>query len=122
MTKEGSQDPNSPANVNVKETVHVFNAIAAQRETYVLVVLSPVSGGRGIDLSSGRKEQSLNSSSTPSLDSQEEKCIPGSSACIRYANLDEWPSSPRPGGLAIHNNDQFHRLERTACSQERQQQ
>ena len=30
-----ASDANSPANVNVKETVHVFNAIAAQRETYV---------------------------------------------------------------------------------------
>ena len=27
-----ANEPNSPANVNVKETVHVFNAIAAQRE------------------------------------------------------------------------------------------
>lgn len=42
MRKHGSahvsNDPNSPANVNVKETVHVFNAIAAQRETYVIPV------------------------------------------------------------------------------------
>lgn len=32
-TGNPATDPNHPANVNVKEAVHVFNAIAAQRET-----------------------------------------------------------------------------------------
>lgn len=35
MKRNGNISGTTEANVNVKETVHVFNAIAAQRETYV---------------------------------------------------------------------------------------
>ena len=37
MRRHGNTAGASEVNVNVKETVHVFNAIAAQRETYVLL-------------------------------------------------------------------------------------
>ena len=39
---DDSSAPNSPSNINVKEAVHVFNAIAAQRETSKST--SPVAG------------------------------------------------------------------------------
>lgn len=50
MRRHGNTAGTTEVNVNVKETVHVFNAIAAQRETYVLLRLQIVFYKRALPL------------------------------------------------------------------------
>ncbi|KAI1292639.1 Epidermal growth factor receptor kinase substrate 8 [Halotydeus destructor] len=67
--QSSSADPNSAANINVKEAVHVFNAIAAQRETRKSV--SPVVGSQPVSsrVNGTRDQDSRSITTTSSIES-----------------------------------------------------